>query len=127
MSQTKSTIEEMAAAVSCDAVRSRLKASERKKLQRLDVSKSKEEWARDNTEFIKSEQQRQEELITEQDDNLDELGKSVAHLGVVAVGIHDEIDSQNKMLEDMSYDVDQAQERMNFVMGRMSKLLQTKG
>lgn len=117
----------MAAAVSCDAVRSRLKASERKKLQRLDVSKSKEEWARDNTEFIKSEQQRQEELITEQDDNLDELGKSVAHLGVVAVGIHDEIDSQNKMLEDMSYDVDQAQERMNFVMGRMSKLLQTKG
>ncbi len=47
-------------------------------------------------EFVHSEAQRQQAIIHQQDEDLDVLGKSVAHLGVVAIGINDEIDSQNK-------------------------------
>ncbi|GMF59467.1 unnamed protein product [Phytophthora fragariaefolia] len=32
-----------------------------------------------------------------------------------------------RMLDDLTDDVDEAQERMNFVMGRLSKMLKTKG
>ena len=64
--------------------------------QPVPKSKSKQDWERENTDFIVSEKQRQQEIISEQDDNLDMLGKSVAQLGQVAVGINQEIDVQNK-------------------------------
>ena len=36
-------------------------------------------------------------------------------------------DAVCRMLDDVTNDVDEAQERMNFVMGRLSSLLKTKG
>lgn len=94
VSNAKHDIETMAATLSSDSVRLGLQAAERKQLPRL--QQSTEEWQRENSNFILSEQQRQQEIIEEQDQNLDILGKSVAQLGEVAVGINQEIGAQNK-------------------------------
>lgn len=80
----------------------------------------------DNDGFVATEQLRQQVIMEEQDENLEQLGASVSHLGHIAVGINQEIKEQNKMLDALSEDVDETQERMHFVLDRMSRLLKTK-
>lgn len=65
--------------------------------------------------------------MSEQDQSVDGLHTSVTHLNHIAVEIHHEIKSQNKMISDLSTEVDVTAEQMNFVMDRMSKMLKTKG
>ena len=43
-----------------------------------------------------------------------------------AVNIHEELETQNRMLKDFETDLDEAAEKMNFVMGKLAKLLKTK-
>ncbi|KAF1332501.1 Protein kinase, partial [Globisporangium splendens] len=66
-------------------------------------------------------------LHKQPDQNLEGLSQSVKVIGNVALEINHEIKAQNKMLDDLTEDVVEAQERMNFVMERMSRLLKTKG
>lgn len=68
----------------------------------------------------------QESILRHQDDNLNSLGKSVSRLGHVAVHIHDEVDAQNKMLDDLDQDMENAKDSMNVVMYKMGKFLHTK-
>jgi hypothetical protein len=85
--------------------------------------------------------------VQAQEQNLDQLHESVGRLGTIAVDINTEIKSQNlcvqtymisisisiyheillnRMLDDLTMDVESTQERMNFVMARMARLLKTK-
>ena len=94
-----------------------------------------------------------QQTIQEQDTNLAELQTDITRLHKVTVDISHEVTHQNKyvllgidmsvdlndhlivlrclamlrMLDDLTEDVEEAQERMNFVMGGLSKLLKTKG
>lgn len=95
--------------------------------------------------------------MQEQDKSFAGLETDITRLHGVTVEISNEVNKQNKcvsiefeflfyvvslanqrnvivafvsafrMLDDLTDDVDEAQERMNFVMGRLSKLLKTKG
>ncbi|KAL0589372.1 hypothetical protein ABG067_002591 [Albugo candida] len=69
----------------------------------------------------------QQQLMEEQDESLNGLSESVGHLNSVAVEINNEISTQNKMLDELGHDVDEAQDRMNYVLDRISRLLKTKG
>ncbi|CAH0515983.1 unnamed protein product [Peronospora belbahrii] len=79
-----------------------------------------------NDRFLKEETQRQHQTIQEQDTSLAELQTNITNLHKVTVEISDEVKQQNKMLDGLTDDVEEAQERMNFVMKRLSKLLKTK-
>ncbi|KAH9130702.1 hypothetical protein LEN26_004559, partial [Aphanomyces euteiches] len=80
----------------------------------------------DRNAILVDEKARQQQIVKDQDADLDQLNVSVKRLGHVAVEINTEIKSQNKMLDDIELDMDDTQERMNFVMLRMSRLLKTK-
>ena len=79
-----------------------------------------------NTTFVRGQQQLTHEMIREQDVALDGLGQAVDRLGDMGKSINDELKSQNRMLTELDQDLDDAGEKMNFVMAKLSTLLKTK-
>ncbi|GAX15688.1 syntaxin of plants SYP6 [Fistulifera solaris] len=81
---------------------------------------------RENTTRILDSQARTSLLMQHQDETLDELDAAVTRVGRMADGIHDEIGQQHKMLTEMESDLDEAEQQLGLVMGKLSKFLQTK-
>jgi syntaxin 6 len=65
-------------------------------------------------------------MMQQQDEALDDLGLAVTRVGYLAETIHEEIESQNKMLTDLEDDLADAEEQLGVVMGKLAKLLKTK-
>ena len=66
-------------------------------------------------------------MLREQDQGLEELGTAVDRVGRMADAMNQELNAQNRMLGDLEVEVENTNEQMNFVMGKLSKLLKTKG
>ncbi|RHY89614.1 hypothetical protein DYB35_010279, partial [Aphanomyces astaci] len=128
----------ISAEVSSDAVKARVLRDERRSAASSPTTTTTT--TIDRNAILVDEKARQQQIVQDQDENLDQLHTTVSRLGHVAVDINAEIKTQNRcltttntttnitaMLEDMEMDVDDTQERMNFVMTRMSRLLKTKG
>ncbi|RHY75993.1 hypothetical protein DYB28_003700, partial [Aphanomyces astaci] len=115
----------ISAEVSSDAVKARVLRDERRSAASSPTTTTST--TIDRNAILVDEKARQQQIVQDQDENLDQLHTTVSRLGHVAVDINAEIKTQNRMLEDMEMDVDDTQERMNFVMTRMSRLLKTKG
>ncbi|CAN0123853.1 unnamed protein product [Ectocarpus sp. 12 AP-2014] len=81
---------------------------------------------RDNTEHVLDHQSRVRMQLARQDEDLEELGTHVERVGETATVINEELRSQNRLLTALDDDMDEATESMNFVMGRLGKLLKTK-
>ena len=103
---------------------------------------------RDNTRFVHGQQQMTQEMIGQQDVALDSLGNAVDRLEGMGRTINTELkgiwyiwisiqlllirllslflSEQNRLLDELDGDIDDAGEKMNFVMGKLSKLLKTK-
>ena len=81
---------------------------------------------RRNTDFVMDSQAQTSLLMQEQDETLDELGEAVTRVGEMAGNINDEINLQNKMLEEMDEDMTDAEEQLGMVMGKLGKFLKTK-
>lgn len=81
---------------------------------------------RQNTDLIVDSQARASLLMRQQDECLDDLDFAVTRVGQMAENIHEEIGSQNKMLEEMDEDLANAEEQLGMVMGKLAKLLKTK-
>lgn len=110
-----------------EAVKAKLLADERAKaLRRAGDLGATNDAERENTNRIVDSQARTSLLMQHQDDTLDELDAAVTRVGRMADGIHDEIGQQNKMLTEMESDLDEAEEQLGLVMGKLSKFLQTK-
>ncbi|KAL4109584.1 hypothetical protein PRIC1_001283 [Phytophthora ramorum] len=115
--------------ISTDAVKARIRKEERKLMQPAKSStsfRSSIPGQERNERFLADETQRQQQIMQEQDQSLAGLQTDITRLHGVTVEISSEVKHQNKMLDDLNDDVEEAQERMNFVMGRLSKLLKTK-
>jgi len=69
----------------------------------------------------------QQLMLREQDQGLEELGTAVDRVGRMADAMNQELNAQNRMLGDLEVEVENTNEQMNFVMGKLSKLLKTKG
>ena len=65
-------------------------------------------------------------LLQHQDETLDVLGVAVTRVGHIAETIHDEIGQQNKILSEMEEDLSNVEEELGLVMGKLAKLLKTK-
>jgi len=81
---------------------------------------------KDNERFVRGQQQMTQEMISQQDVALDSLGNAVDRLEGMGRSINTELKEQNRLLDDLDQDIDQAAEKMNFVMGKLAKLLKTK-
>jgi hypothetical protein len=65
-------------------------------------------------------------MMQQQDDTLDGLSSAVTRVSHMAGTIHEEIETQNKMLTDLEDDLADAEEQLGVVMGKLGKLLKTK-
>jgi hypothetical protein len=79
----------------------------------------------DNDNFLAQQRQDQHRIMQQQDDTLTQISASAVRLGEAARTINMELQDQQQMLEDLDKDVDRETEKLNFVMKRMGRLLQT--
>ena len=78
-----------------------------------------------HAETIGSSKQVHEQIINQQDETLTELARVTDRLGQTAVVINTELQDQQRLLSELDRDVDRQAEKMNYVMGKMAKLLRT--
>lgn len=74
---------------------------------------------------ISGSKQVHHQIIAQQDETLTELARVTDRLGETAVVINTELKDQQRLLSQLDSDLDRQQEKMNYVMGKMSKLLKT--
>lgn len=80
----------------------------------------------ENTNFLNNQRQETMNIISQQDGQLDILGRSVDRLGEMSKIVNQELAEQNIMLNNLEDDLDDAGNKMNVVMASLSKLLKTK-
>lgn len=80
----------------------------------------------ENADMIINSQARTSLLMQHQDETLDELDVAVSRVGDMAVAIGEEINQQNKMLDEMTTDLENVEEELGLVMGKLAKFLKTK-
>ena len=78
-----------------------------------------------NNASINASKSIQQQIIAQQDDTLNELARVTDRLGQTAVVINTELQDQQRLLHELDQDIDRQQEKMNYVMGKMAKLLKT--
>jgi len=79
----------------------------------------------DNDAYIRNQAQVQDQIIRQQDTDLDDLGQVVNVLGQMGNQIHSELDQQGRILDDLEAGVDSTSGRLNAVMRRVNKLLES--
>lgn len=79
-----------------------------------------------NSSFIDNQRLQSQVMLQQQDEGLEELGNAVTRVGKMAGNINETLIKQNKMLDDLDHDLDETSGRMDAVMKRLEKLLQTK-
>ncbi|KAK3119840.1 hypothetical protein QOZ80_9AG0676130 [Eleusine coracana subsp. coracana] len=86
-------------------------------------SRSKQHTSQDNDEFIASESDQQTLLIKRQDEELDALSASVQRIGGVGLTIHEELVGQEKLLGELSLDMETTSNRLDFVQKRVAMVM----
>ena len=106
-----------------DAIRSK-KDSYDESIAAMAASSNPE--TRENVRFIREQRQETQSMIGHQDVAIDSLGVAVDRLGQLGKEVNLELKEQNIILQGLDDDLDEAGNRMNAVMGSLSKLLKTK-
>lgn len=68
-----------------------------------------------------------QELLNRQDESLSLLGEGAARLSELSLNINEEIKTQNKMLNQMSDDIDRTEDNMLFVTKKTKDLIKLAG
>lgn len=79
-----------------------------------------------NTDFIHGAHAQTRATMREQDENLEQLDGAVDRVHRMAEEIHGELSTQSRMIDEMEGELDETTDKMNFVMGKLAKLLKTK-
>ena len=95
-----------------------LKKSRSSKYAKLDEAIEDE-----NSDFIASEDAKQAQIMRRQDDELEALGQSVKVLGNMGREMGNELEKQNRMLEDLETDVDKTDSRVKSHTRRVEELI----
>lgn len=115
------------------AIKTKMLADERKKSKRrlgLNNTRSLEQHGNGNgndeeAQFLGNEHATAQLMMKQQDETLDDLDDAVVRVGHMAGHIHEELGQQNKMLNEMEDDLQNAEEQLGLVMGKLGKLLKT--
>mmetsp|Transcript_6850 Transcript_6850/g.21237 ORF Transcript_6850/g.21237 Transcript_6850/m.21237 type:complete len:266 (-) Transcript_6850:291-1088(-) len=79
-----------------------------------------------NTDYVHQSHAETRTIMQEQDEGLEQLDGAVDRVHRMAQEIHGELKTQGNLLEDLENEIDETSEKMNFVMGKLAKLLKTK-
>lgn len=78
-------------------------------------------------DFYASESDKQALLMREQDEDLDELSATVERLGDVGLTIHDELISQERIIDDLGQEMDNTANRLDFVQKKVALVIKKAG
>ena len=78
-------------------------------------------------DFIQKQIRTQQLELQKQDEGLDMLTESANRLGTLSLGIHEELNSQNMMLDDMENELDKATTNLNIVTRKTRDLIKKSG
>ncbi|KAK9821529.1 hypothetical protein WJX74_007301 [Apatococcus lobatus] len=81
----------------------------------------------ENDRYINSEGDRQTLLVRQQDDQLTEMGDQISRIGHIGLQIHDELQGQEVLLNELDSDVESTQSRLAAAQKKMSHVLQKAG
>uniref|UniRef100_A0AAV1U9E1 t-SNARE coiled-coil homology domain-containing protein n=1 Tax=Peronospora matthiolae TaxID=2874970 RepID=A0AAV1U9E1_9STRA len=81
----------------------------------------------DDDDDVADHRRAQEVERQKQDENLDELHLAVRRLGDMSLNISTELDTQNKMLDDLSDDTDRAKQTLAIVSKQTQELVKQSG
>jgi len=131
LSTCSNRIQECKQKMASEKVKQKMFQDEKKKTKRRMIHDMKGKGITDSNErndldIIENGHASAQMLLSQQDDTLDELDEAVERVGVMAGAIHEEIDGQNKMLTEMEEDLNDAEEQLGLVLGKLGKLLKTK-
>ncbi|KAG0481291.1 hypothetical protein HPP92_012149 [Vanilla planifolia] len=98
----------------------------RRDLMRLPNDKSGN-YVTQHDDFITSESDHQMLLIKQQDDELDELSASVQRIGGVGLSIHEELVGQERILNDLSMEMETTSNRLDFVQKKVGMVMKKAG
>jgi syntaxin 6 len=109
-------------------VKSKLLQDERAKaLRRAAAPAQDDDHSHNNGDpFVTDSAARTSLLMQQQDETLEELDEAVVRVGHMASTIHEELGTQNKILDEIEEDLTDAEEKLGAVMGKLAKLLKTK-
>ncbi|CAJ0560408.1 unnamed protein product, partial [Mesorhabditis spiculigera] len=65
---------------------------------------------------------KQQQIIKDQDEDLDLVSKSMGHLKNMSYKIHEELEEQNIMLDELGTDMERVDTKLDGVMKKMAKL-----
>lgn len=102
-----------------DADKRKIAASEAEELRRKKLAEDS------NHSSIGASKQVHQQIVHQQDETLTELARVTDRLGQTALVINTELQDQQRLLTELDRDMDRQQEKMNYVMGKMAKLLKT--
>lgn len=92
------------------------------------IDRSSNQYASQNNDnFISSESDRQLLLIKQQDEELDELSRSVERIGDVGLTIHEELLAQEKIIDDLGTEMDSTADRLDFVQKKVAMVMKKAG
>jgi Syntaxin 6, N-terminal len=112
-----------------ESVKAKLLQDERNKAIRragANILGARTDSERVNTNMIVDAQARQSLLVQHQDETLDELDMAVTRVNHMAGMMHEEINQQNVILNEMEEDLTNVEEELGMVMGKLAKYLKTK-
>jgi len=120
------TVNDVKAYLDSSTVRRKIDDDENKlKMKSADTSLMND-IERGNEDFISETTQLSKQLIKQQDESVGALSHAVDRLQEYGKSINSELKIQNKMLDELDNDLDDAGNKMNFVQAKLSKLLKTK-
>ncbi|XP_010549364.1 PREDICTED: syntaxin-61-like [Tarenaya hassleriana] len=103
----------------------------RRELMRMPNSSETERYdqfaARNDDDFVQSQSDRQLLLIKQQDEELDELSISVQRIGGVGLTIHDELVSQERIIDELGTEMDSTKNRLDFVQKKVGMVMKKAG
>ena len=88
-------------------------------------SSAQSQLEKENTAFLVNNTTQTQLMMKQQEETLDDLDDAVIRVTNMADGIHSEITSQNKLLDELDDDLQHAEENLGLVMGKLAKLLKT--
>ncbi|KAF7026282.1 hypothetical protein CFC21_038396 [Triticum aestivum] len=83
--------------------------------------------SQDNDDYIASESDRELLLMRQQDDELDELSANVQRIGGVGLTIHEELCGQERILNNLSLEMETTSNRLDIVQKRVAMVMKKAG
>jgi chromosome segregation ATPase len=138
VTDTRAVVEEIKRDVNGETMKAKMQSNQRqallgasghqgpKKAQNR-YAKMENELKQGNQGFIDDQIQRQQQIMREQDQDLGKVSHSLHVLGQMGEEIGNELDDQNRMLDDLSHHMEHTDSRLTSLINRVDKISKKAG